>query len=909
MAHVNRSASSSRTSSPPHTPNRSRSSSIMKSLADSPKLQQLHQQQQQQQQNEPHHPQLKKITTNDGLLSRFPSLHSHGHHEDSPMTAQANYQLSDAQLSNKPEHYELKEPIGYGSSAVVYGAMYKPTNRKVAIKVIDLDMFERNQIDELRRETALMALSKHPNVLRVYGSFVSGSKLYIITPYLSGGSCLDIMKTCYPDGFDEISIATILKQALEGLVYLHKNGHIHRDVKAGNLLMDEHGVVQLADFGVSSSLTENNEVRKTFVGTPCWMAPEVMEQAGYDFKADIWSFGITAIELATGHAPFAKYAPMKVLMMTLSQDPPTLSRETAKHKFSKLIKEMIDTCLQKDPKKRPSAEKLLQHPFFRQAKKMDFLAKTILNRIPALDLRPHKKVPQKHITFESTDQWDFDTFSDDDDDDDKKSATSTTPNNKKHISFGDTVVKSANKNKLESTLSPTIESPDQSSSSLSNKQPTSPDLAIPTPQRRSRFVIGENQSDQHNSNTIQSQRSMSSSTFDTHPVSLISTTMFTPSEKTGVGLGISGSNNNNNSTTSQPSIGSSSSASSSSSTPAPPPGQEVKKGRFSVNQTPQRTTYISSPLLENGQQEGVIGAAATTAVLAAAAAAAVTSSTTDHQEFKSIPVTRIGSNDSLRKSRFAVHHSPTMGPEKSTPQEPSSRKSSVGGKISRFSVAKEDSTNGDDSEGRKKGRFQLSGDMKHDSKDGYMESPISSVCSYSPNSSFSRGQRLVDPALIYTQMEHLYRQMESQKVLLQEMLIGLSLQPKSEHRSRSGTLTTEITHTVEHLQHLLMIQGKEKEQLSRENDYLRRELDRLRRSSTKDKASHRDIAPIVVDPLPPSSLDYFTPPRPHTTSPTAMTPLDGEVLKSTSLTVHPRQPDNHSVLPTPSTSYSTMPLP
>lgn len=199
-----------------------------------------------------------------------------------------------------------------------------------------------------------MALSKHPNVLRVYGSFVHGSKLYIVTPFLAGGSCLDIMKTRFPDGLDELSIATILKQTLEALLYLHKNGHIHRDVKAGNLLVDEDGTVLLGDFGVSSSLMETGErgMRKTFVGTPCWMAPEVMEQAEYDYKADIWSFGITAIELATGHAPFAKYPPLKVLMMTLSNDPPTLDREGTIHKYSKYFKEMIDMCLSKDPAKR-----------------------------------------------------------------------------------------------------------------------------------------------------------------------------------------------------------------------------------------------------------------------------------------------------------------------------------------------------------------------------------------------------------------------------------------------------------------------------------------------------------------------------------------------------------------------------
>lgn len=255
-----------------------------------------------------------------------------------------------------------------------------------------------------------MALCKHPNVLKVYGSFVNGSKLFIVTPYLAAGSCLDIMKTGFSEGLDEISIATILKQALEALVYLHKNGHIHRDVKAGNLLMDDQGRVLLADFGVSSSLTENNEVRKTFVGTPCWMAPEVMEQAGYDYKADIWSFGITALELATGHAPLARHPPMKVLMMTLANDPPTLDRQNCKQKFSRTFKDMIDLCLQKDRHKRPTAEKLLTHPFFKQAKRHDHLVKALLAHVPPLDQRPHKKVPQKQIILASAEKpWNFDT--------------------------------------------------------------------------------------------------------------------------------------------------------------------------------------------------------------------------------------------------------------------------------------------------------------------------------------------------------------------------------------------------------------------------------------------------------------------------------------------------------------------
>ncbi|CAH1757954.1 3909_t:CDS:10 [Entrophospora sp. SA101] len=313
-------------------------------------------------------------------------------------------------FSSSLDDYEIHKnrPIGYGASAVVYSALYKPLNKKVAVKIIDLDYFERNQIDEVRRETQLMSLSKHQNVLRVYCSFVNESKLYIITPYMSAGSCSDIMKSSYPEGLEETIIATILKQALQGLDYLHRNGHIHRDVKAGNLLVDEDGSVLLADFGVASSLTENGErkgLRKTF---PCWMAPEVMEhEGGYDYKADIWSFGITSLELATGHAPFAKYPPLKVIMVTLSNDPPTLERDSTKHKYSKSFKEMIDSCLQKDPTKRPSAEKLLSHSFFRQAKKKEYLYSKLLQSLPPLEDRPHKRVQQKPISYTKGVTWDF----------------------------------------------------------------------------------------------------------------------------------------------------------------------------------------------------------------------------------------------------------------------------------------------------------------------------------------------------------------------------------------------------------------------------------------------------------------------------------------------------------------------
>ncbi|KAJ6346857.1 hypothetical protein OIU76_003524 [Salix suchowensis] len=285
-----------------------------------------------------------------------------------------------------PENYVLYEEIGQGATASVHRALCVPFNEIVAIKILD---FERDNIDlrNISREVQTMILVDHPNVLKSHCSFVSDHNLWVVMPYMSGGSFLHIMKAAYPDGFEELVIATILREVLKGIVYLHHQGHIHRDVKAGNILVDGRGEVKLGDFGVSACLFDSGDrqrTRNTFVGTPCWMAPEVMEQLnGYDFKADIWSFGITALELAHGHAPFSKYPPMKVLLMTLQNAPPGLDLERDK-KFSKSFKQMIASCLVKDPSKRPSAEKLLKHSFFKQARSNEYLVRKLLDGLPDL---------------------------------------------------------------------------------------------------------------------------------------------------------------------------------------------------------------------------------------------------------------------------------------------------------------------------------------------------------------------------------------------------------------------------------------------------------------------------------------------------------------------------------------------
>lgn len=249
--------------------------------------------------------------------------------------------------------------IGEGSTGTVCIARERNTNRQVAVKKMDLRKQQRREL--LFNEVVIMRDYHHPNIVEMYDSYLVNDELWVVMEFLEGGALTDIVTH---SRMDEEQIATVCKQCLKALAYLHSQGVIHRDIKSDSILLAPDGRVKLSDFGFCAQVSQELPKRKSLVGTPYWMSPEVISRLPYGPEVDVWSLGIMVIEMVDGEPPFFNEPPLQAMRRIREMPPPRLKNA---HRVTDKLQAFLDRMLVRDPTQRATAADLLAHPFLRLA--------------------------------------------------------------------------------------------------------------------------------------------------------------------------------------------------------------------------------------------------------------------------------------------------------------------------------------------------------------------------------------------------------------------------------------------------------------------------------------------------------------------------------------------------------------
>jgi len=264
-------------------------------------------------------------------------------------------------MTDSPEEkYSIKTKIGEGAVGDVFLAKNTFTKELVAIKEMELS---EKILPAITLEISIMKMNDHPNLIKYLDSFLLNKRnLWLVMEYMSGGSLTNILNQ-YDYGLmlSETQIARISYEILCGLKYLHDNNRIHRDIKSDNILISEDGSIKICDFGYSIQLTLLQDVRTTVVGTPYWMAPEVIRGKEYNEKIDIWSLGIVTMEMAQGKPPYLDHPPLRAMFFITTRGIPDLSNA---EKWSDHFKSFIRSCVTIDQNNRPDSQSLISHQLF-----------------------------------------------------------------------------------------------------------------------------------------------------------------------------------------------------------------------------------------------------------------------------------------------------------------------------------------------------------------------------------------------------------------------------------------------------------------------------------------------------------------------------------------------------------------